>query len=327
MDLFNTLQRMRVYYIATTILLGSTPMFLYPIRGPYAWVDYLLWQPQEDGLQYAATVDANTLTVQEPRFTWSSGVRAGVGCIFGHTWDIGAVWTHLKQQSHVATVCTVPESVLVTPLTNFDESLATSTGTSYQLCIDFDTVDVDLGKGWFIWDGISLSPRMGVKWARIHQSQDMRYAQVTVPNTDINLVPIEIVRTNNFSGAGPYVTLQSMWALGKGFSLIGDISGSLLAGKLCTSSTPVAMTSPIATPIVNNTVHKIRPMARALLGIDWATALSDDAYELCVHAGYEMQWWPQQWNAVASVAQVQSGIRQSGDLSFQGLVLGLGFWF
>jgi len=294
----------------------------------YAWADYLLWKPQEDGLNYTtiSTPVSMAITTEAPNFDWDSGVRLGFGAYLGKGWDVRGAWSHLKTGATTSTQNNASAILVVTPLTSLEEPQLTTCARAMSTSnFAYDMVDIELGRSWYTEPRIAISPAFGITWARINQSQDSIYAEINAsPAT-----AAKVCRRNNFSGVGPGITVQTTLPLCYGLNLLCDVGGALLSGKLCSSVASGRNTGGALAfqPTIAATEHRIRAMGRLLVGAAWNTTLYKDYCDLYIRAGYEMQWWPRQWGTAASMLQLQGGIQQNGDLSLQGLVVTLGVCF
>jgi hypothetical protein len=313
------------YLSILLIALSGVPKNASASIGVYQFVDYLLWKPQENGLNYALAKRGDAvLEVQEPDFRNSSGVRIGLGFNGYKDWDVKSVWTHLRSCTSAEQVSDVSDGILATPLTMLnDPILHTSAGVASRFNLAFDTVDVDVGKLWHRCGEVVLNARLGAKWARINQTHNLLYTGL-----DASDAQAKVSRRNNFSGAGPCINVQAVWPVGCDLSLYAEASEAFLAGKVCTAvASGTNSNELLISPTLAHKASSVRFMSRLLVGLGWGRSVYNDCCDVYLRAGYEMQWWPKQWNACSSLAQAQTGLQQSGDLSLQGLVLTFGLYF
>lgn len=320
------------------LLVGTSSLF-----GVYIGVDYLYWKAQEDGVLYAINLPGGipnaspgpgtfNAYLQKPHFTWDSGVRLRGGNTWCDGWNTEIVWTHFKNRSCSTTNNPNGGAIAVNFFSIGNNGINGGLGATSRFSLHFDTIDFLVRCDGYEGQCLTVSPTLGIRVARINQGQNIFYSDVTFLASDNQTTVIADATSqqlNNFSAVGLYGGLNAIWELGRGFQLIGVTAAGLLGGKFCVATT---INTNNAAAMVDGTMHanrrQVQFFADLLLGFEWTRSWCNGAYDLAVRAGYEMQWWPDQWQAITNILQGIAGFPQpSGDLSLQGLVVGITFGF
>ena len=139
------------------------------------------------------------------------------------------------------------------------------------------------------------------------------------------LVPVapgsDIIK-DHIWGIGPRLGFNSRWSFVKEFAVVANVAGSLLWEKFHASNqvkTHKADGSRGGGTILGPE-NDLRPVAELFLGIDWKKCFCNGSY-LQLAAGYEMQFWWDQYTAKTSL-----DIEPNEDLKFPRSDCKLGFW-
>jgi len=298
---------------------------------PYLWIDYLFWKAEEDQLVSAAnlpggvptnvTIPYSATIIEQPGDA-NSGVRLGGGVGFCENWNLVVDWTHIKNRS-CNTISSNNTGINVVPFTGFNGAPAYfASGASSIWNVNLNAVDIYFSRDCCIADCASITPYAGIKWGKVCQSLRASYQDafaVTDPDTILTVATSE--KFNNFSGTGLSLGMNATWALGCNFSLLGDVSGSLLAGKFCTKNNVITATETTNPELHVTDVKKaVRPVVQMQLGVLYEASFCGER-SLEVKLAYETQYWFAQWRAPQTV--MAFGMGNGGDLSWRGLTLGL----
>lgn len=299
-------------------------------------VDYLYWKAQQEQMYYANAVPGginlndfifdNQMINVDQKFKYDSGVRAELGYTFCSDWDSRLVGTHFKSCSFGA--ITIPNGVLVTgiaPFIQFEEDLIASTANS-RWKIQFNTLDWEFGRFWDICEEFTMRSHIGLKWAKIKQSQFVNY-----PSFAGGAVTATMQKRNTFTAVGPRFGLNADWCFWNHFSLVGNIATSLLYGKFKINT--ISNISEVGTQVTSSfpaCKKRLRPALEMLAGIDWKKDFScfcDDDISCDIGIAYEAQYWWNQWQALTTVLQGLNSLTNNGDLMFHGLTVHFGLEF
>lgn len=138
------------------------------------------------------------------KFDWNLGFRVGAGYHYPcDDWNAAIYWTHFRDNTH------------------------------RHRCINFahwkmhyDTIDAILGYQYFFDPCFSITPFMGVRYARINQK--VHHFESAFDAAVDNAVGIEAIDRVEFWGAGPQLGFEAQWSLGCGWSVYANLAGNFL---------------------------------------------------------------------------------------------------
>lgn len=270
--------------------------------------ELLYWRAFQDGLDICIPTDVSDTVLsdgrilstfegrgKDPSFEWNPGFRIGAGYEFAcSNWDVGALWTHFNSKAH-RSLC--------------DEN-------RFKWHINLDVVDLLVAYQSDFNSCFSLRPYLGVRVARI----DQKLRLGGIPNsTDFAISGENLFGTDNkhkFIGVGPLFGCEVDLQVACGFSLYANGAISWLYGR-----NDVRLTNSTATIDVvdfcsiKNKTSSTLMAADAFLGVRWLTCFCTDK-QFFLQLGYEHHRYFD-----------YSRIGECGDLSFDGLSLGMGVGF
>lgn len=336
-----------------TCLLGSSkiaaidwPMGLGQEEGQFQiWGDYLYWKAVQEQAVIAAVIPGGidaiitdfTATpinavirpsVVNPRFNFSSGFRIGASynlpCA---NWNFDLSWT--RYHNKVRTRFTEGNSIfpLNTPgvfvaeiLTgNIAAALADRLVNSWR--IEYDSIDLKVGREFQYFECSSVNPWVGVKAVRIKQNHKTAFEGFEIDGIALD---VSSYKKNEFRGIGPSVGVDGMWEIYSNINLSTGFSGALLCGKFDVIQRPQVdfATNSVEVISQNNRKDRIRPMVDMFVGLDWDPSFCD-FMQLNIGVGYEVQYWWNQWQVPGSLAEgiLSGGTSPQGDLMLFGLTV------
>lgn len=299
--------------------------------------DYLYWAVKEEGLVYglqATLTDSPYQTIFgnpskiDPGF--NSGMRIGIDYnLPNHDLDIAFTWTRYHNAAKDS-ISPKPNKETWVYWVNDSGELTANGKTSADWDLHLNAYDLELGCAFFPKKYLSLRPFIGVRAAWIEQKLEVLY-------TDLGFAPLTTIQFesyirsrnyNNFQGYGMRVGLDTKWILGKGFSLLGDLAGSLLWSDF---SIAQFEKNSFGYPRskVREQAEMLTSVAEMFGGVQWETSLHDDAVDLNFYAGWEMQIWfnQNQFNNFPERHNTGYAVKQEGDLTLFGLTLGASVGF
>lgn len=192
---------------------------------------------------------------------------------------------------------------------------------------EFDSLDFQIGKTCYFYNCLRTRPYLGVKGARIKQSQQINYLGFSLNDTIVN---IENNKRNDFKGIGPSFGIDLGWEFYPQVQLTAGLSGALLVGKFDVSQHPSVSLTPhsIEVTFKNSKKNRIRPMVDARIGLEWTPCLFN-SFNCVIGVAYEIQYWWNQWQTSPSVESglITGGATAQGDLMMHGLVVKAGISF
>ncbi len=297
----------------------------------------LLWKASEEGLDYAITgsfdlqSDPGTFyqlnlkngKSHEPGFHWDWGFRVGVGYDTHHDgWDIYSTWTRYHHGAK--------GSLTVQGDPNANDFAATGGSGNYispfwvaqifsppgmmnrakaHWHLNLDLADLELGRNYLITKYLSLRPSIGLRAGWIDQKYNLFFLAYNFPTDPTATVrDISVRMKNDFWGIGAKAGLNTQWFLGKGFSICGNGSFSLLDGhyhiryKLHDQKPVLVVTQKSAglnaqtttiDPAYNDSfknkkhIHTIAPIVNLALGLRWERSFCNEHCFFSIWGSYE----------------------------------------
>lgn len=291
---------------------------------------FIYWTAREDHLGFAyrepvqgissGTTVTSKSHVKHPDWNFRPGFKIAVGYLYDHDgWDVLGEYTWLRvrdtKESLSANDLSTQRIQGIWPFSiNIDDP--TSVQTLWQL--DFNVVDLELGRNFFISRYLKLRPHFGLKgtW------QDQHYHVAALGLSD-NIPSIVMDKHKlDYWGVGIRTGLDTAWHFSRCFSLYGEVSASLLwerfeaEEKTDIAPLEVGDAEPLTALYVGNDIRAVRPVVELTLGLRWETWFCCEHYHFSIEAGWEEQWWSDQNQLFDAYQETRQG-----DLSLHGLTL------
>lgn len=245
-----------------------------------AQVEALLFRTTEDGLDYAIDTTSGPLNgkVKNSTYDWSWGFRLGLGANLPHDgWDVLANWTWFRSNERHVDVLKTPTAPLPTQLQTTETGTVNDAFAHSKLL--WNNIDLEMGREFFVSKWLMVRPLMGLRGTWVHRHFTTDYKGGTLTSDTANSFYAR------YRGIGLRGGFDTQWGLGNGFSIFGQMSGSLLYGKQRSSDTQSNASATAAN--ANNRASAVRSMADLALGLRWDSLLNDDKYRLRLQAGWE----------------------------------------
>lgn len=293
--------------------------------------DVLYWQAKLGGTEYCYTNGNSGVTMPErgsvhdanPEWDW--GFRAGIGYNFEHgQWDVYANYTYFS--SNHGTMKTGSPTGSVMPLKGGSavHNYTSAAKATSHVKLNFDRIDLELGRDFFVAEYLSFRPHFGLMTAWIDTTQSTRYSGGD--NLGYNYVYVR--DTNDFWGIGPRAGVNSKWHLANGFSIFGNAATALTYGNFDVHHKEnYSVTSSTNSINLNGGFHRFVPTTQLQLGFAYDQYVADDKQHISLSLGWDIQYW---WSVNQSLNTVHTGLsaehgptydRASEDLSLQGITL------
>jgi hypothetical protein len=287
--------------------------------------DYIYWTAREEGLDFAISgVDPSGAAVAgkghriDPRFRFKSGFKAGLGFAFGHDkWDLllGYTWLNsLDNHKAVYSTNSYPLSNLIPVSQSGGESYSAINSGRARWHLNFNTLDISLGRNLYLSKFLSVRPFFGMKGALIKQRLSLSYDFT-------NGLSLLSKNKNTFTGLGLFSGVNTTWHLAGTWSLYGDGALSLVWGDFMIKRQD---RNTVSSAILYNTdggFHTVKPALELSFGLRKEVWIYHDRLHIAWQAGWEQQVWFSQNQFDFYTAQAQ------GDLTLQGFTTKLRFDF
>ncbi len=269
--------------------------------------EWLYWRVREEGTEFVTTTPME--------FDYSSGFRVGVGVHLPYSpgWDIYANYTDYRPKA------SAHKEGSFYPLFAYQGaghsgSFVTAAEASWHL--DFQTVDLVFGRGYYLASTFSVHPFLGMKGAWIDQNAHIEYEGGYIPDGEMFTTHLK----NDFKGAGPLFGVDMRWHWGVGLSLFGDFSSAFVAGHFDNHQEQHQMGQEVVH--FNRGYNLVSPFFQMLIGMGWDRNFNRERSHVGLSVGFETQYFcNQNQTELFTGASLPSYQRQKGDLALYGLTL------
>ncbi len=313
-------------------------------NGYFLFFDIFYWQGKTNSSPYALTsANASNSPVQllgqqsRADLNWDWGFKAGLGINFDHDgWDVLARYTYFSTSSFDTTSVEPPsvifpqigDGTLGSPSVSLDQGVGYCLKATSDISLDYDNVDLDIGRNYFVSHNLSFRPSVGLQATWLKTQQKVNYTggnnlvfseDYTIYGAGINSLYVR--ERSRYWGMGPRLALDSKWYLTNGFSIFGNGSASLLYG-LFHNFTRNWYSANDNKVYLKDNFHRFVPNANISLGLSYDTYVCNDKQHVGVSLGYETQyyWRANQTIQIAAEDNTMYGV-MSEDISFRGVTL------
>lgn len=276
--------------------------------------DVLYWHAKVGGTDYAFSFQPSIIQTgsillaraqghtKHNDLDWDWGLKAGFGINLPHDgWDLGVEYTYFASNSTDASTKAPPSALQ--PLRLYSTMLAIKAKSFFDL--DYQNVDVNLGKSYFLSQKLFVRPFVSVKSCWLDLDQNITYTASSLndflfPGTERTAGhDFKSKNSSNFWGIGPRIGVNSKWFLGHGFSFFSDIAGSLLYGYFQThyyEKIPPNNVQFADGGVIKNRYkfHLFVPFVQMYGGLAWQGYVNHDKQYITLKFGYEVQYY---WRA------------------------------
>jgi hypothetical protein len=296
------------------------------------WVDgeVLFWKSNVGSLDYGTTSGSSTSIhhghVKHPEFDWDWGIRLGLGYKLPHDkWDVFVNYTYVHGRAH-GHAGGSDDVVFPTWASNFGRVagpfFANSAHAHWDMNLNMG--DIELGRTCFAGKWLTIRPFLGVRGLVIDQDYSVAYKGGTVAPSDKDKVHMD----TDYWGVGIRMGANTLWGLGKGVSIYGNGSVSLLSSDFDVHEHERLEKSNIRLMDMERGVDNVVVTADLAMGVQWDYLFSKDRYHFGFKFGWEFNMFFNQ-NQLFNFLEHNPGAIQfrNDDLSFEGVTLGFRFDF
>lgn len=319
-------------------------------------LDFLYFQPKEDGFEYVAknfkkdrpTSEINVDSkVSSFDFSYEPGFKLALGFYIPRlSWDMFFNWTSLHS-NHKNQVADDPNQGLIplfwTP-SAFDNvsSPVRFVKSHSKINFSFNSLELLVGDSFYTSPYVSLSLHGGLKGVVFDQKFKVYYENGSTfrsrTNKDTQLLSGQTNIKSDAKGLGPEIVLDSSWSICKSeFNLLASGGFAFLLTRFNMLQheydTALDITN-VSLMAFDSKLHEyiwlLRPAGQLKLGMGWGTCFGcSKSYYLGINAFYEMQYYWEQNLSRKLVDNQVMGISypNKGDVLLHGLVLSSRFEF
>lgn len=319
----------------------------------FVLLDVLYWRTKVGGTDYAYSDQDPTASLpikgrtKHMGFGWDWGVRAGLGYNFDHdSWDVRAQYTWFDTSGSDSTRAGLNSSIV--PLRGsssiagqqelpnggfVDNEFIYCTSAKSQLSLDYQAVDLELGRDYYVSSKIALRPFWGLKSAWVDLQQITRYTGGDASGDSDSILglgydTVHIREDSDFWGLGPRVGIDTRWYVGEGFSIFGNIAGALLYGHFDVDHKEKFTRYQDTRINLNANRHAFSPTVQYEMGLRWDSYFHNNRHHVSLGLGFEGQyfWRMNQMLKIDDSATLKYE-RYSEDVSMYGLTFNVKFEF
>ena len=294
----------------------------------FATADALYWKATEDGLEYGLRnhisqtqyerFDGTAKTIESD---WNAGMRLGLGYNIPYDqWDLNLTWTHFHNTTD-SSLDAPPNGYLLGIYTSASvRPVDASLNYDAKWKLQYDTLDLELGRSFFTSKALSLRPFVSARGARIDQDMDLLYSGVD-PDLILGHAPFATYLQNKFHAWGARAGMNFNWRFGSHWGLFGKVSGSILYSRFHVSALQkkeVSLTYNEPIYDIENGFHRVRTNLEGGAGLQWDAYANRHRAHLVFTLGYELvQWFD--LNHFRNFNNIPNYTESSGDLGLQGV--------
>ncbi|MCB1107874.1 MAG: hypothetical protein KDK76_07250 [Chlamydiia bacterium] len=303
--------------------------------------DFLWWKARQDGLAYATSGIlsnvGNALTSRGeqhfPDFGWDPGFKFGFGVALPwDNWDFMMEYTWLYSHHNTDRVRdingNIAQSLLIGSLTRNTTELTSITSARSSWDLHFNTIDLELGRNFYVSQYLTLRPFGGLKWTWQDQNWSATYNADSVSVNGSATTTgggVRMVQDHFVWGVGVRTGLDTQWYFTNDWSIFINTALSAMWNDYSVDrrdrfqpSDQSIQTTTVRTKSSPYQLHGVTEFQLGIMGEWW---FYNNDFHLAVSAAYEQQVW------INYGAMIYLIDREGGDLSLHGLTLKFRFDF
>ena len=301
---------------------GGVPGHLKPAApdegGPFGSAEFLLLRPRRGAFDFAIPSSGGGLATDGParslNYELRTGLRAELGYRLHSGWDVLAGYTYFRSNAFDAG--SAPPGQVILPTRTRPGLTDTVSFAGADANLEYNIYDAAVGRRFAVDEHLALRLYGGLRFASIRQDFKAYY-------DGLDARAATVASASNFTGFGPVVGGEAVFAGWRGFHLYARASGGLLTG---TADNPLTETNNAGRTVYVRSgydVRKVVPMASAGVGAGWQYRT------VSIRAGYEITHFIDLIDQPRFVDDVGRGkfVAQSANLSLEGLFLRFGLAF
>jgi hypothetical protein len=297
-------------------------------NGPFVIASFLYWGSQmTEGVVTSeyTPVGSNGIAFNLSDKTipthYNPGFKVGIGSTMKKgTWSPMVLWTYMHS-SPSKTWTSADHSLIcdfALPVTQAYQSplggdiLPGANVVHADWTLNFNSVDLEMGKTFVVSDDFAIRPFGCVKLASVFNKFQVSYIDVqsTTPFGQSLWADQFVTKENKAYLVGPRGGVNNYFRFAKDFGFLASVATSLLAvidnptvkANVSVPTSPLTLL-PAGTPIGNKQSRRetnLQPQFDLFMGFDWGHCFKNKTY-VNIAVGYEMQWYAATINAMQSL--------------------------
>lgn len=288
----------------------------------------LYWEVGDDS-DYAITNPSADVIgsgdVEKVELSWEPGVRIGLGAALPSGWEFAARGTWLSADESDSVSDTTSGAINSTQIHPFfasdvgDNDIRMATG---ELDLDFYAIELEVAHRFEPREDLGLRLFAGPHLAMIDRDSTFTYVGFLDPS-DVTVVEKNLSMT----GYGLRIGGDASWEGPGGIVIYAGAAGSALYGDFEWENTETEPSTSDLNVDVDEDYDDLVPVLQMRAGLGWQTEI-DRRVKIGVHAGWESQaWLGIDGRRFTDDVFRATSVRESNDISFQGLSAGLRITF
>ena len=282
----------------------------------------LVFKIAQDTLPYAwsETASGNQWTDYHTDFDYKWGFRVAAGYNIPHDkWDVVGTYVRFNVNSTVTTQAPALGDLYTYSFNGVDAAQEVSS-VSNKWYINFNEFDIEQGRQFFVSKYLRLRPKFGLRNLFLDNNQ-------TNTVVDTQSVTTTIKNNVHFWGMGVLAGLDTVWTLGQGVSIYGNVA---LAGLFGYFNPKISSQVNEASTFYQTSGHleNTKGNLDLALGLRWDRNFYNDRYHVGFNFGFEEHVFFNMNQAVFADTPVTSFSGLSGrDFTLSGFAFGARFDF
>lgn len=303
------------------------------VNGAGYFVEFsvLYEQPRFGGSEYAYS-DADSAinapirgNVKDVRPNWQFGVEAAIGLVTNHdNWEVLAQYTYLgtSGSSHLnaglnnAIIQMRADQNLTVPAGVLGQEFNLATKASATVDWQYNLLSAGVAKDYFLSKTFAIRSFGGLSSTWISMKENVSYTG----GSTLGVNSVYVKDKNTFWGIGPVGGMTAKLFLGYGFSLYGDLTGTLFFGNFDVTHTETYSNAPTVGLIdLSADLHRFVPQIQSGVGLAFDKYFNDNRDHIMVSLGYDTTYLVRLNQMIKSNDNVVE--RYSEDATIQGAKL------
>ncbi|SRR5581483_6139321 len=293
--------------------------------------DVLVWNAHEDGLLLGVKNKGSSTNLSHAQTKtihgkWNAGFRAGIGYNCMHDgWDYRLTWLRFNDTGRKNSSSHSGQFLFPT-LVHPGEDLGPADSMTSRWRLRLNQLDLDMGREFFVSKWLTLRPHFGVRtdWVR----QNLRATYKSFDDAP-GVSSVKARLKDHWWGLGLEGGLDTQWGLGCGWSIFGDITGSILYGFHHITDSTQDRPSHFKFVNMKDRFRVSHPIFDLEMGLRWDNMFCDDRYHLGLQVGWEhhIYFSQNQFPFFTDDVSLGSYVANQGDLTLQGWTFSARFDF
>ena len=300
----------------------------------FVFGDLLVWQPRENGMAVCIinegtnpSTNLSDADVRNMDFEWNVGFRVGVGYNLPHDgWDMSLTWLRFHGHGHRRVHADSDEVIyprFTHPADPISDNLTCSKLHAHWKGF-LNQLDFDFGREFFVSKWLTVRPHFGLR-------SDWIWQKLSVDNNRFASSGLDVDDRfkDHWWGIGLEGGLNTLWGLGSGWSIYGDVGAAIIYGFHHITQKEKIEGSSGKFENLENSYHISHPILDLALGLRWDHMFEHDRFHIGLHAGWEHHVYFSQNQFLYFTDDFNTGnfVTNQGDLTFQGWTVGARFDF